>query len=192
LKKQSMNPKPRIAPAGRQGPKPHGLSPVQFPGTAGGGMSKRPTAKLPPFVAMTWEMLNHPAYIELPASAKGMLPYFIGKVRASVRDTVHYSTSFIFPYSEAERYGCSRHTFFRVLESLVRHGFLDPVERGGLRGTGLTTSTFRLSPRWKKYGTADYQEITWRQFGEKQIHRQVQKWHRNSAKNALVGDQDNA
>jgi hypothetical protein len=155
-------------------------------------MSKRPTAKLPPFVAMTWDMLNHKAYICLPAAARAMLPYCIGKVRAGVRDTAHYSTNFIFPYSEAERYGCARRTFFRVLESLVRHGFLDPVERGGLRGTGLTSSTFRLSPRWKKYGTADYQEITWRQFGEKQIQRQGAKWHRNSAKRTLEGDSDNA
>ena len=148
--------------------------------------------KLPPFVALTWEMLNHKAYIELPASAKGMLPYFLGKVRASVREPAHYTTSFTFTYSEAHRYGCARKTFFNIISALVLHGFIDPVEKGGLRGAGLTSSTFKLSPRWKKHGTAAFEVITWAQFGGDQVHRQVQKRHRIVAKNELEGDANEA
>lgn len=150
------------------------------------------SSKLPPFVALTWEMLNHKAYIDLPASAKGMLPYFIGKVRAGVRDPLHYTTGFTFPYSEAERYGCARKTFYNVIVALVEHGLIDPVEKGGLRGTGQSSSMFRLSARWKKYGTAGYHHLIWSKFGEDQVCRQVQKWHRIVAKNELEKDASNA
>jgi len=130
-------------------------------------------------------MLNHRAYIDLPASAKGMLPYFIGKVRASVREPAHYRTSFAFPYSEAERYGCATRTFYKILTDLVRFGFIDPVEKGGLRGAGLSSSAFRLSPRWKKYGTAAFEKVTWGQFGEGQVRRQLQNVHCIVAQNAV-------
>ncbi len=154
-------------------------------------MSRRPS-KLPPFVALTWEMLNHPAYIRLPASAKGMLPYFIGKVRAGVREPAHYTTRFDFTYSEALRYGCARRTFFNVIDALVLHGFIDPVEKGGLRGTGQSSSMFRLSSRWKKYGAAGFQQVSWSQFGQDQVCRQVQKWHCIVAENELEKDVSNA
>jgi hypothetical protein len=147
---------------------------------------------LPPFVALTWEMLNHRAYIELPASAKGMLPYFIGKVRAPVRDPAHYTTIFNFTYSEAQKYGCAKRTFFKIINDLMRYGFISPVEKGGLRGVGLSSSSFRLSVRWKKYGTAAFEKITWGQFGGAQLRRQVQNMHRIVAQNELEKDVSNA
>ena len=153
--------------------------------------NKKHTSKLPPFVALTWEMLNHKAYIELPASAKGMLPYFLGKVRASVREPAHYTTNFTFTYSEAQRYGCVKRIFYKVLDDLIRHGFIDPVEKGGLRGAGLTSSTFRLSARWKKYGTPTFEKIAWGQFGADQLRRQVQNMHCIVAQNELGKGLDN-
>ena len=34
----------------------------------------------------------------------------------------------------------------------MRKGFIDPVDKGGLRGAGLSCNIFRMSDRWKHYG----------------------------------------
>lgn len=135
-------------------------------------MGKRQTAKLPPFVAVTWDVLNSEAYRAiLPMSAK-MLPFFLGKVKATVRDPSYYSTAFPFTYKEATRFGCSRRSFGRVVVDLMRHGFIDPVEKGGLKGCGLTCNTFRLSLRWRRHGKPDFVEIEWASFSEDKVYRQ--------------------
>jgi hypothetical protein len=46
----------------------------------------------------------------------------------------------------------------------MKFGFIDPVTKGGLRGSGLTSSMFRLSKRWEDYGTAVFKEIKWECF----------------------------
>jgi hypothetical protein len=46
----------------------------------------------------------------------------------------------------------------------MRYGFIDPVKKGGLRGTGLTSSSFKLSRRWESYGTSAFKEIRWESF----------------------------
>lgn len=148
-------------------------------------MPKKPGGNHQAFVRLTWKMIEGKAYIELPSSAKAMLPYFLKKVKKSDWDPGYYNTHFVFPYSEAIRYGCAKRTFFRVIAALVENGFIDPVERGGLRGTGLSSSTFKLSDRWKKYGSGDFDRLSWSQFGEAQIRRQVQKRHCVVAKNEL-------
>lgn len=137
------------------------------------------------FVRLTWKMLEHNAYIDLPASARAMLPYFLKKVKISDWEPVYYNTQFTFCYTEADKYGCAKRTFFRVIEALVKNGFVDPVKRGGLRGTGLTSSIFKLSDRWKRYGTHEFQEVSWSQFGQIQIQHQGHKWQRRVAKNEL-------
>lgn len=97
---------------------------------------RRNTHRLAPFVALAWKMLNSEAYRELsPMSAK-ILPFFLGKVKTVSTDLAYYTTTFNFTYSEATRYGCSRRTFPRVIDDLMRHGFVDPVEKGGLRAAG--------------------------------------------------------
>lgn len=143
------------------------------------------THRLPPFVPILWGMLNSEAYKVLsPMSAK-VLPFFLGKVKTSVRDLAYYTTTFSFTYSEATRYGCSRRTFPRVIDDLMRHGFIDPVEKGGLRGCGLTSNTFKLSSRWKRYGAPDFTEVAWRSFNKDEACRQGQKCPRTGAKMAL-------
>ena len=84
-------------------------------------MSKRkPTNKLPPFVALTWDMLNHRAYINLSPSAAKILPYFLGKIqRIPFKDPARYSTAFAFRCSEAETLGFNRRTFWRALDELI-------------------------------------------------------------------------
>jgi hypothetical protein len=137
--------------------------------------AKKTGNRLPPFVAVTWKMLNSRAYKELPPSACKMLPYFLGKVKMSSKDSQYYWTEFSFPYSEGKRFGCAKKTFSEVIKALMRLGFIDPVKKGGLRGFNHTASIYRLSRRWEIYGTAVFQEIRWECFGESQIQRQVQK-----------------
>ncbi len=117
-----------------------------------------------PFVALTWELLNSKAYKQLPNSATKILPYFLGKAKIDFRDPVRYETHFAFTYSEANRMGLAKSTFSKALQDLMKFGFIDPVSKGGLRGTGLTSSMFKLSKRWEDYGTAAFKEIKWECF----------------------------
>lgn len=128
-------------------------------GKQGGQNSNR----LPPFVPLTWTMLNSKAYKELPYSAGKALPYFLGKVQTPYNDPQKYSIEFPFSYTEARRYGFANATHHRIISVLIAKGFIDPVAKGGLRGGGLSCSRFKLSERWKKYGTPDFKSAEeWR------------------------------
>jgi hypothetical protein len=116
------------------------------------------------FVSLDLTLLNHKAFTSLPFAARAMLPYFYAKVKKPLEDPAKWSTSFPFPYGEANRYGCARRTFFKVLCDLMARGFIDPVSKGGLRGECKTTSTFRLSNRWKDFGLCSFVEVRWQGF----------------------------
>jgi hypothetical protein len=118
--------------------------------------------KLPPFVPLTWEMLNHKAYKSLTYSAGKALPYFLGKVKNLYNDPQRYFEHFQLSYTEAQNYGFHRTTFFRIICELIEKGFIDPVERGGLRGFGRSFNKFRLSERWIRYGKGDFEKMNWK------------------------------
>ncbi len=129
-------------------------------------MSKRKTSnKLPPFVPLTWNLLHSAAYKNLAPSAAKALPYFIGKVqRIPYKDPARYSTTIVLTYSEARTYRFGKTTFYNIIKSLMRNGFIDPVKKGGLRGGGLSSNNFTLSKRWELYGTSTFEEIKWECF----------------------------
>jgi hypothetical protein len=135
---------------------------------------KKISNKLPPFVPMTWKMLNSEAYKNLPFASAKILPLFIGKVQAfGFNDPARFDTSFEFTYSEAKkRLGYGRSTFYKVLLDLMRHGFVDPVKKGGFRSFGNTSSRFKLSRRWEDYEKFSFKAVDWKGFP---IHPQVQK-----------------
>lgn len=121
--------------------------------------------RIPPFVPLTWEMLNHEAYKKLPASTAKALPYFLGKVKLkNYYDPARYTTDFSFSYREALKLGFARGTHFRTICKLIEHGFMDPCRRGGMRGMGYSCSEFRLSGRWIKYGSPEFVESAWQQY----------------------------
>ncbi len=130
------------------------------------GHAKRAKDKnwLPPFVPIIWEVLNSKAYIDIPYAARSALPYFLGKVHKGPRDPDRYTLDFKFPYPEAKRLGFSNSTFANIIRYLMEFGFIDPVEKGGLRGQGKSCSRFRLSTRWEQYGTPDFKAVRWRSF----------------------------
>ena len=108
--------------------------------------------RLPPFVPLTWDLLNSPAYKELTPSSAKALPYFLGKVKLGFNDPEKYEKYFNFPYPEAEKLGFSTATFSRIRKELEEKGFIERVERGGLRGKGEGYSKYTLSKKWELYG----------------------------------------
>jgi hypothetical protein len=120
--------------------------------------------RLPPFVPLPWQMLNSKAFIELPPSASKALPYFFGKVKLSFRDPQRYFAEFSFSYTEGKRYGFALATFSKVIQALVRFGFIDPVDKGGLRGECKSFNRFKLSKRWETYGTENFLPSEWKTF----------------------------
>ena len=118
--------------------------------------------RLPPFVPLTWEMLNSAAYKALPFSASKALPYFLGKVKLSYNNPQRLNSNFEFSYSEAQNHGFASGTHNRVIVELIDKGFIDPICKGGKRSFGYSSSLFSLSDRWKTYGTDNFKIISWR------------------------------
>lgn len=121
--------------------------------------------RLPPFVAMTWELLNSTAYKELQPNASKALPFFLGKPKATYGTPQYLTTVFSFTYPEAKKLGFAQATWARVLRDLVENGFIDPVRKGGLRGNGKSASQFCLADRWKKYGQHEFESIDLKTWG---------------------------
>lgn len=133
--------------------------------------------RIPPFVATIYEILNSKAYKELPPSAGKALPYFLGKVKVKVpyKDSNYYLIKFAFTYAEGRQYGFAFSTFSKIIQALVKFGFLDPVDKGGLRGAGLSSNIFRLSKRWMDYGTPHFIKLDWKCFLPKPRSRPTTK-----------------
>lgn len=117
-----------------------------------------------PHVQLPWEVLNSKAYMKLKPSAAKALPYFIGKVKLPFNDPAKNHTKFSFTYPEAVRLGFAKSTYFTIIENLIECGFVNPKEKGGLRGNGKSSSIFTLSSRWKDYGTKEFVNASWKEF----------------------------
>ena len=115
---------------------------------------------------LTYKMLNSEAYKLLPASACKALPFFLAKVKLPVDRPWRYQEVFTLSYGELKAAAkISDKTCSSVFKALVEFGFIDPVSKGGLRGHSKSFSKYKLSKRWEKYGTANFQEIDLRTFG---------------------------
>lgn len=125
---------------------------------------RKPGNRLPPFVPLLWSLLNSKAYRELPPSAAKALPYFMGKVKRRYNEPDRYEQLFPFPYSEGDRYGFARATFSKIISNLVSVGFIDPIDKGGLRGDSKSCNVFKLSRRWEVYGTNQFHSLEWKCF----------------------------
>ncbi len=124
-------------------------------------------SKLPPFVPLIWELLNSAAFRKLPFAAAKALPYFLGKVKVSFNDPIRYETPFRLSYPEAKKLGFAAATFSKIIQDLIRFGFIDPKEKGGLRGAGKGYNEFVVSPRWQFYGKPEFEPLEWKLFSGK-------------------------
>ena len=146
-------------------------------------MLKSKNNKLPPFVALTWEMLNSKAYKELPASSAKALPYFLGKPKYNYNDPQRYREEFHVSYPEARKYGFAISTHHKSISQLIEKGFIDPVDKGGLRGLGRSYNLFTLSWRWKEYGNPGFLKISWRSFAPRFKSKATPKMEMYNIKN---------
>ncbi len=121
---------------------------------------KRKKKRSEKFVRLTLELIKSRAYLDLAPSAARMLVHFLAKpgeaFGIALSDPQAYEVTFNFTYGEASKIGCARATFLTVIEALVRHGFIDPVKRGGVYNGRKVSSVFRLSQRWRAYGTPGF------------------------------------
>jgi len=129
-----------------------------------GAYKSRRKPKMRGFVALPWDVLNHRAYKELPPSSAKALPYFLGKPKKRFDDEEFYKTAIKFSYREAKKDGFAAGTFSKIIKALVAHGFLDPVDKGGLRSSGKGYNVFKLSLRWVDYGTEQFVSKQWEQY----------------------------
>lgn len=120
--------------------------------------------KMRPFVALPWELLNSQAYKRLPPSASKALPYFLGKVKLSPNASNRFEQEFEFPYREGKKMGFAFATFSKIIQDLMKYGFIDPVDRGGLRGDGKSSNKFTLSKRWEDFGSEKFERVDWKRF----------------------------
>lgn len=122
--------------------------------------------KMPPFVPIRMDELESTAYRQLTGNAAKLLPYFKRTCIRAVKGAPDTCTIFGFTYTEAAKYGFSRSTFRRAIQELIAKGFVDRVEKGGLRGVGHTCSKYKLSGRWVTFGG-----LEWAQQAQKGVRK---------------------
>lgn len=100
---------------------------------------------------MVHRLLDSDAFQSLSSTAKIAFMYF----RRDMKNG--HQTEVVLTFPQAKKYGvcCSPSTFDRIKRELVEKGFLDPFEPGGLNQPAI----FRLSNRWKWYGTSRFQKV---------------------------------
>jgi hypothetical protein len=130
-------------------------------------MGRTTKYKQPPHVALAYEVINSKAFKALPHASGKALPFFLAKVKLPIKHPSRHYVQFSFPYGEARIHGFSPSTFSSIIQNLVRYGFIDPVDKGGLRGAGLTNNIFHLSTRWQNYGLSNYEPQNWKTFRSK-------------------------
>jgi len=77
------------------------------------------------------------------------------------KDETRYSTEFHFSYAEGIRLGFANSTFHKIIQELVRKGFVDPVAKGGMKSDCKSYNAFKLSRRWEEYGKEGFKSIEW-------------------------------
>jgi len=111
-----------------------------------------------PFVLIPYELIDSKAYMELKGAGVRALMLCMRKVK-EMKGTERFKVLFSLTFREAREKGFCDATFWRSMKSLQRLGFVDCEMRGGLRNENKYATIYRLSLRWKKYGTPDFDYI---------------------------------
>jgi hypothetical protein len=127
------------------------------------------------------EMMESEAFRSLSSKAMWVLLRFFQKrtwseIRQGGRKiTVYENSGLTFTYPEANHFGISDSQFYRSIKALIERGFLDPEHRGGSFGQGRDYSRFRLSERWRKWGTPDFEKKSFQRLLPKGLDVQSRK-----------------
>jgi hypothetical protein len=109
------------------------------------------------------EMMESEAFKSLTGTQMWILLRFLQKVTwtntkvGGQKIRVYDKKGLMFTYREAQHFGISDSTFNRAVGELVAKGFIDVEHQGGFYGRDC--SRYRLSDRWKQYGTQDFIEV---------------------------------
>lgn len=109
------------------------------------------------FVALTYEIIDGRAFKKLNGAAMKAFILCLRKVR-TFNPHDRYSYQFTLTYAEAQKSGLWASAFDRGIKELHKFGFIEIVHRGGMRFQGKSRTTYRLSQRYQKYGTAEFVE----------------------------------
>ena len=129
------------------------------------------------------EMMESKAFRSLPATAMWVLLRFIQKQPWSEskvgghKTRIYENSGLTFTYTEAEYFDIPGSTFLRSIRVLVERGFLDVEHRGGTFGHGEIKdySRFKLSNRWKAWGTDDFKKREFKRLKYKSMDVQARK-----------------
>ena len=110
------------------------------------------------------EMMESEAFRSLSSKAMWVLLRFMqkqtwGEMKTGGRKVrVYENSGLTFTYAEANHFGFSNATFYRAIRALVERGLLDVEHRGGTFGQGEIKdyTRFKLSDRWKAWGTPEF------------------------------------
>jgi hypothetical protein len=110
------------------------------------------------------EMMESRAFRSLSGNQTWILLRFIQKQPwyetkiGGHKQRVYENSGLTFTYTEAKYFDIPASTFLRSIRRLVERGFLDVEHRGGTFGHGEIKdyTRFKLSNRWKTWGTDDF------------------------------------
>ena len=110
--------------------------------------------KLGSFVPLGRPLLSSLAFTSLCSSAKIAYAYFLYDKKNDHQDQV------ILTFSQAKKFNIcrSQSTFTKIKKELVKHGFLDPLDGGGLNAPAI----FKVSNRWNRYGNEDFKDLKYK------------------------------
>ncbi len=109
------------------------------------------------FVAIPYEMMDHPAFRELSEAAMRVLLWCIRKTNR--QDVDRHNVVFQLSYPEAKnKLRMVDTTFRRAMIQLHKAGFIDYYSPGGLRKDGKAAKGYKLSRRWKNWGQDSFEE----------------------------------
>jgi len=93
-------------------------------------------------------LLSSLAFTALRSSTKIAYAYFLYDKKNDHQDQV------ILTFSQAKKFNVcrSQSTFTKSKKELVKHGFLDPLDPGGLNALAI----FKISNRWNRYDNEDF------------------------------------
>jgi hypothetical protein len=112
------------------------------------------------------EMMESEVYRSLSGKAMWVVQRFHQKIHWEERrvpgsgrkEKIYLKDNLAFTYDEAIKFGISRSRFSDILKELVAKGFIDVEYQGGCYGRDY--SRYKLSDRWRKWGTPEFEKVT--------------------------------
>jgi hypothetical protein len=112
------------------------------------------------------EMMESKVFRSLSSKAMWVLLRFLQKITwekrkmsgSATKLNIYEKGGLVFTYDEAIQFGISRSRFHYIIRELVEKGFIEIEHQGGCYGRDY--SRYKLSDRWRTWGTPEFQTIT--------------------------------